>query len=198
MQEVWRVTGARWSPVWTACPASWSGSPPTTAACCRPPTAPGPHQQTPRERQWPRGPSRSPPRPPARTPTLSIKSYRPSHLGLYNPSHRPVVQQSHTLKRKMYGRPFLPEKKKNRVWKIIRGVCQKNSTNLKAHLLTGLLLSSQPHRTVFTNEWSLIFYIKFYRFYSYWANSMCWWRAWDTVESSGNGLVCFNNKTFIS
>lgn len=102
-QGAWRMNGARWSPVWTVCPASWSGSPPT-AAVCRSPTAPGPCQRTRPARQRPRGPSRSPPRPPARTPTWSIKSYRPSHPGLYHPviQHRPTHE--------MYGSSFLPEK----------------------------------------------------------------------------------------
>lgn len=85
MQAVWKVTGARWSPVWTVCPALWSGSLQTTAACFQLPMAPSPLQQTRPVRPQLPGQSSSPHRPPARTRTWSIKSYRPSQLGLYHP-----------------------------------------------------------------------------------------------------------------
>lgn len=143
LQAVWRGTGAPWSPVWTACPASWSGSPPTPAACCRPPTAPVSRQRNRPVRRRPRRPPRSPAPPPARTPTWSIKSYRPAG------TLHPVTWHRSTHLRWD-------------VWKLIPA--RKNSVSLT--LLTGPLLGSPPHRTAFINRWSLIFYINFYRFYS--------------------------------
>lgn len=91
VQAVWKANAVQWCPVWTACPALWSGSPPITAACCRLLTAQDPHRR--QLCRWvkqalPRRPLRSRLRLPVRTPAWFTKSYRPSHidiqLGNYN------------------------------------------------------------------------------------------------------------------
>lgn len=91
VQAVWKAIAVQWCPVWTACPALWSGSPPITAACCRLLTAQDPHRR--QLCRWvkqalPRRPLRSRLRLPVRTPAWFTKSYRPSHidiqLGHYN------------------------------------------------------------------------------------------------------------------
>ncbi|XP_043981630.1 myoblast determination protein 1 homolog isoform X1 [Gambusia affinis] len=75
-----RGVAARWSPVWTAYPALWSGFPQTAAACSpglKPP-APRPPQLLSARQERPEKPLRSPPPPTTRTQTSSTKSYKAS------------------------------------------------------------------------------------------------------------------------